>query len=109
MLTVPQRLRRLGIRDEDIKMISRDNALRLADWYTPPPSMETPKNFLVCSWDECGKRFEPVEGSYFHKYSWVYCRIKCLRAHRDTGFDEARTSGSEQRKKTQRLWSGGSG
>lgn len=59
--------------------------LRLLDWYTPPPPMEVPKDYLPCSW--CKKRFEPVEGEYFHKFQFVYCGVKCLRGHRDTGFD----------------------
>lgn len=65
--------------------------LQLLDWYTPPPPVEAPKDYLPCSW--CQTRFEPIEGEYFHKFQFVYCGIKCLRLHRDTGFDAARVGG----------------
>ncbi|CBJ32441.1 conserved unknown protein [Ectocarpus siliculosus] len=83
--TVPPRLLRLGVSAKDIGLMTRDNMLGLLDWYTPPPPIEIPKDYLPCCW--CKKRFEPVEGEYFHKFQFVYCNIKCLRAHRDTGFD----------------------
>ncbi|CAM9299642.1 unnamed protein product [Ectocarpus fasciculatus] len=83
--TVPPRLLRLGVSAKDIGLMTRENMLGLLDWYTPPPPIEIPKDYLPCSW--CKKRFEPVEGEYFHKFQFVYCKIKCLRAHRDTGFD----------------------
>lgn len=84
--TVPARLRRLGVSLDDIAAITTANTRRLLDWYTPPPPPEIPKDYLPCSW--CGTRFEPVEGEYFHKFQFVYCGIKCLRAHRDGGFKE---------------------
>lgn len=65
--------------------------LRLLDWYTPPPPVEIPKNFLPCSW--CKKNFEPIEGEYFHKFQFVYCKVQCLRGHRDTGFSVDKATG----------------
>ncbi|CAN0388561.1 unnamed protein product, partial [Ascophyllum nodosum] len=83
--TVPSRLRRLGMSEDEIALMTRGTMLRLLDWYTPPPPLEPPKEYLPCSW--CKNAFEPVAGEYFHKFQFVYCGMKCLRLHRDTGFD----------------------
>ena len=88
--TVPPRLLRLGVSAEDIALMTRDNILRLLDWYTPPPPMEIPKHYLPCSW--CKKHFEPIEGEYFHKFQFVYCKARCLRGHRDAGFSVDKAS-----------------
>ena len=45
---------------------------------------EIPKHWVPCSW--CKKMFEPVEGEYFSKFEFVYCKTKCLRAHRKADF-----------------------
>lgn len=74
--------------ERDISLITQDNMVRLLDWYIPPPLLETPKEYLPCSW--CKKPFEPVAGEYFHKFDFVYCGMKCLRLHRDAGFKAAR-------------------
>lgn len=82
--TLLPRLSRLGLSTDDITAVTRTNTLDLLDWYTPPPPPEIPKNYLPCSM--CQTRFEPIEGEYFHKFQFVYCGVKCLRAHRDRGF-----------------------
>ncbi|CAM9576918.1 unnamed protein product [Discosporangium mesarthrocarpum] len=84
ILTVPPRLKRLGMTGGDVSAALGGNALRLLSWYKPLPPPVVPKEFLVCSW--CQGRFEPVDGEYFHKFDFVYCGVRCLRKHRDDGF-----------------------
>lgn len=80
---VPQ-LRRRGVGEADVRAMLRENIVRLLGWWTPPPPVERPVEMGTCSW--CGKAFELRENEYFHKFSFVYCRSKCLSKHGDTGW-----------------------
>ena len=60
------------------------NALKLVRWWTPPAAVEVPAHFIRCT--ICDSPFEPIEGEYFSKFSFVYCGTKCLRKHRKAGF-----------------------
>jgi len=53
-------------------------------WWTPPPQKEKEVEMGTCSW--CGKAFEMRENMYYTKFAFVYCRVKCLSKHGDTGW-----------------------
>ncbi|KAG5191218.1 hypothetical protein JKP88DRAFT_352399 [Tribonema minus] len=78
------RLRRAGAADAAIAGATRGRALSLLDWFTPPPAVARRREFASCSW--CAGAFERIEGEYYSKFAFVYCKVACLRAHRDAGF-----------------------
>jgi hypothetical protein len=55
-------------------------------WWTSPPPLERPKEYLPCS--VCKRMFEPILGEYYSKYRYTYCGTTCLREHRKMGFKE---------------------
>jgi hypothetical protein len=61
-------------------------AARLLAWWTPAAAVVAPLATSKCSW--CRKGFVYVEAEHFAKFSFEYCRAKCLRAHREAGFAE---------------------
>ncbi|ETL87496.1 hypothetical protein L917_13329 [Phytophthora nicotianae] len=73
------RLLRQGISEAQWDQIVRTNVVDLLAWYVPPEAPPIPKNYLQCS--ICEKYFEPIEGEYFTKFTFIYCGTKCLRRH----------------------------
>eukprot|EP00644_Phytophthora_capsici_P007825 jgi/Phyca11/126439/e_gw1.63.73.1 len=73
------RLLRQGVTTAQWDEIVRGNVARLLAWYIPPEAPPIPKNYLQCS--ICSNYFEPVEGEYFTKFTFIYCGTKCLRRH----------------------------
>jgi hypothetical protein len=58
----------------------------LLSWWTEPDAAPPQREFVPCSW--CTSLFEPVVGEYYSKFEYVYCKTKCLRAHRLAGWRE---------------------
>ncbi|CAJ1952186.1 unnamed protein product [Cylindrotheca closterium] len=81
---VPRLKKKEVITSEHIELMLNKNPRRLLQWWVPPPTPEVPKYYLTCS--ICKKKFEPIMGEYFSKYTFVYCGTKCLRKHRKVGF-----------------------
>ncbi|KAK1940711.1 Phosphotriesterase-related protein [Phytophthora citrophthora] len=73
------RLLRQGVTAAQWDEIVRGNVVRLLAWYVPPEAPPIPKNYLQCS--ICSNYFEPIEGEYFTKFTFIYCGTKCLRRH----------------------------
>ncbi|KAG3099096.1 hypothetical protein PI124_g7066 [Phytophthora idaei] len=73
------RLLRQGVSAAQWGLIVRENVVDLLAWYVPPEAPPIPKNYLQCS--ICEKYFEPIEGEYFTKFTFIYCGTKCLRRH----------------------------
>lgn len=80
---VPELLKREAT-DEDLRLLQHGNILRLLAWWRPPPPVERAVEMGKCDW--CGKAFEMRVNEYFSKFSWVYCRGKCLSAHGNAGW-----------------------
>ncbi|KAF4142537.1 Vms1-associating treble clef domain-containing protein [Phytophthora infestans] len=74
----PRFLRR-GVSEAQWEQIVRSNVVDLLAWYEPPEAPPIPKNYLQCS--ICANYFEPIEGEYFTKFTFIYCGTKCLRRH----------------------------
>ncbi|KAL3944920.1 MAG: hypothetical protein SGBAC_001011 [Bacillariaceae sp.] len=81
---VPRLTKKDDIKSEHIDLMLNKNPRRLLGWWVPPPTPEVPKYYLTCS--VCKKKFEPIIGEYFSKFTFVYCGTKCLRKHRKLGF-----------------------
>lgn len=62
-------------------------AIKMTDlfqWWSPEETIEIPKDYLTC--DICSSAFAPIEGTYYSKYTFNYCSLKCLRKHSKQGF-----------------------
>ncbi|TDH72154.1 hypothetical protein CCR75_000771 [Bremia lactucae] len=73
-----------GVSAAQWDQIVRGNVVKLWAWYVPPEVPPIPKNYLQCS--ICEKHFEPIEGEYFSKFTFIYCGTKCLRRHSRQNF-----------------------
>jgi predicted metal-dependent phosphotriesterase family hydrolase len=80
------RLSEQGLTKKQINTMIKENPTRLLCWWTSPPPLERPKEYLPCS--VCKRMFEPILGEYYSKYRYTYCGTTCLREHRKMGFKE---------------------
>ncbi|KAM3577906.1 hypothetical protein VYU27_000011 [Nannochloropsis oceanica] len=88
-LNVSPRFERLEVSRCDVERMNGANLRDLLAWWTPPPKQEKEVEMGTCSW--CHKEFEMQENMYFTKFSYVYCRSKCLSKHGDTGWTPIQT------------------
>ena len=71
--------------------LSQNRALLpLLTWWQPPKEKDVEPLKSSCSW--CGKRFIYDHNEHFSKYTFEYCKTKCLRSHRKAGFVEGVTA-----------------
>jgi len=74
--------------------VSGRAALGKLGWWAPPVAKEVELLTSVCSW--CQKRFVYRDDVHFSKFSFEYCKSKCLRSHRQAGFAaNAKDAGTE--------------
>ena len=57
---------------------------KLLQWWKEPPPKVKPKVYMNCS--ICNNPFEPIEGTYYSKYTFVYCSRPCLLTHVQRNF-----------------------
>ena len=73
-----------GVVDDILETMLIRNPQKLLQWWKEPPPKVKPKVYMNCS--ICKKPFEPIEGTYYSKYTFVYCSRPCLLQHVQRNF-----------------------